>query len=299
MNNRALLGSYFRQQAEISMPDFSIDPDCITILAGINIAINTAKHDAPPGDYRTAPPPKRSSATPLKNRLSQLRPVSRLVPSMPAIAPAGITSQPAASEGPDKTILFSKRSRLKEMYMAGCKRCSLSESRKKLVFGSGNADASVMIIGDSPGSEDDEQGVPFAGEDGKLLTAMLSAIGLDRSRDVFITTLLKCRPVDGRSLQPESVATCLPVLKRQIDIIRPKAMLLLGSATARFLLNADETPDRLQSAHPVYGEIPVMVIHSPVELLEDTALKRSTWEELKNFRKLLTDTGVYGSIYKK
>jgi len=298
MNNSSLIGTYFRQQAEISMPDFPIDHDCITILAGINVATDGAKHDASPGDCRIAPPAKNPSPTPLKNRLSQLRPVSRLVSSIPVIAPAGITSHPAASEE-DETILLSKRSQLKEMYLAGCTRCCLAESRKKLVFGSGNADAPVMIIGESPGIEDDIQGVPFAGEDGKLLTAMLSAIGLDRSRDVFITTLLKCRPVDEHSLQPELVATCLPVLKRQIEIIRPKIILFLGSAAARFLLNVDESLDRLRSTRLAYGEIPVMVIHSPAALLDDTALKRSAWEDLKIFRKLLTDTGVYGSLYKK
>ncbi len=295
MDNRALLGVYFRQQGEAAMPDPVIDPALVHLLTKQTTARLLPKK--PSTQKPTVHAASRPAASDLKSRLSSLRPVGQLMAAMPIQRPA--EAIPAgAPEGnvPDTT---DKRAALKELLVAGCTQCHLAQGRTKFVFGSGSAGAPVMVIGEAPGQEEDEQGLPFVGAAGKLLTTMLAAIGLDRSTDVFITNVLKCRPPENRNPETTETLACLPLLRRQIEIIRPKALLLLGRIAAHSLLNITDSIAKMRSKVLDYQGIPVMVIYHPAALLRTAEYKRPAWEDLQQFRKLLSTIGVYGSLPEK
>lgn len=120
-----------------------------------------------------------------------------------------------------------------------CTRCALSESRTRVVFGAGNADADLIFVGEAPGAEEDRQGLPFVGRSGALLGTMLGEIGMSRD-DVFIANVLKCRPPDNRDPRPEEIETCRPYLLRQIELIEPKVICTLGNFATK-LLTGDPT----------------------------------------------------------
>jgi hypothetical protein len=123
------------------------------------------------------------------------------------------TAQPAAAAGAPLSF-EQKREALKKLFFDGCSLCHLSKSRTKMVFGSGNVDAPVCIIGEAPGEEEDLQGLPFVGAAGQLLTQMLAAVQLDRAKDTFITNVLKCRPPGNRNPESAEIQTCVPLLKK-------------------------------------------------------------------------------------
>lgn len=194
-----------------------------------------------------------------------------------------------------------KRAALVELYneVKDCKGCQLSGSRKKMVFGAGNASAPLMVIGEAPGYDEDIQGKPFVGKAGALLTKMLAAINLDREKDVFITNILKCRPPENRNPSQTEIAACTPMLKRQIHIIAPRVILILGRIAAHELLNIKESIGKLRTETHNYNNIPVVVTYHPAALLRNQQYKRPAWEDLQNLQELLQELGVYGNIKKK
>jgi DNA polymerase len=189
-----------------------------------------------------------------------------------------------------------KREALKKLYYEFklCHQCPLGKRRKHFVFGSGNVDAPLLVIGEAPGADEDEQGLPFVGRAGKLLTEMLAAIHIDRQKDAFITNILKCRPPDNRTPELEEIGACLPLLKQQIEIIRPKAILLLGRIAAHTLLERTDSIQKLRSESHSYTTIPAVVTYHPAALLRTAEYKRPAWEDLKKLQKILTELGAYG-----
>jgi uracil-DNA glycosylase family 4 len=129
-----------------------------------------------------------------------------------------------------------RRNDLIELYReaSDCVRCPLHQGRTKVVFGSGNADADLMFVGEAPGMHEDLQGLPFVGRAGKLLDQLLEEVGLQRS-DVFITNVLLCRPPGNRDPQPEEIDTCKPYLQRKIELIEPKVICTLGNFATKLL----------------------------------------------------------------
>jgi len=163
----------------------------------------------------------------------------------------------------------------------GCRRCELCESRTQAVFGVGDRQARLMIVGEAPGAEEDRQGEPFVGRAGRLLNAMLCAVGLDRER-VFIANILKCRPPRNRDPQPAEVAQCMPYLRRQIELISPALILCVGRIAAQNLLATDTPIGRLRgSLHRLETGVPVIVTYHPAYLLRSPGEKRKAWEDLK------------------
>ena len=163
----------------------------------------------------------------------------------------------------------------------GCRRCELCESRTQAVFGVGDRRARLMIVGEAPGAEEDRQGEPFVGRAGRLLNAMLRAVGLDRER-VFIANILKCRPPGNRDPQPAEVAQCMPYLRRQIELISPALILCVGRIAAQNLLATDTPIGRLRgSLHRLETGVPVIVTYHPAYLLRSPGEKRKAWEDLK------------------
>jgi uracil-DNA glycosylase family 4 len=176
-----------------------------------------------------------------------------------------------------------------------CTQCSLHAGRTQGVFGVGNPQADWMVIGEAPGAEEDRRGEPFVGRAGQLLDAMLRAIGLSRAQNVYIANVLKSRPPNNRDPRPEEVAACLPYLRRQIELVRPRLLLAVGRIAAQNLLATEESLSRLRGKVHRFGELntPLVVTYHPAYLLRTPADKRKAWEDLKFarsvFRQLTAD----------
>lgn len=169
----------------------------------------------------------------------------------------------------------------------GCRRCKLCETRTKVVFGEGDPNADILFVGEAPGAREDEQGRPFVGPAGQLLTRMIEgALGMPRS-DTYIANVNKCRPPRNRNPEPDEVAACLPFLKAQIQSVRPKVMVALGRVAARNILNDDRSVTRLRGEGLAFEGIPVVVTWHPAYLLRQPDAKRETWDDLKRVNRLL------------
>ncbi len=171
-----------------------------------------------------------------------------------------------------------------------CIACPLAEGRKNTVFGAGNPDAEIFFIGEAPGRDEDEQGEPFVGRSGQLLTKIIGAIGLGRD-DVYIGNILKCRPPQNRDPVPDEVTACEPHLKRQLAIIRPRIICCLGRIAAQTLLGTGAPLGRLRETVHFYAGVPVMATYHPAALLRNPDYKRATWDDIRRLR-LLRDALV-------
>ncbi|MGZ8152032.1 MAG: uracil-DNA glycosylase [Methylovulum sp.] len=164
--------------------------------------------------------------------------------------------------------------------VANCTRCALCETRTQTVFGSGNQQADWLLIGEGPGQHEDEQGKPFVGKAGLLLTEMLRAIGLDREK-VFITNIVKCRPPNNRDPHSDEVASCNDYLHRQITLIQPKIILAIGRIAAQTLLNTNAPLSSLRGKVHILDNRPVVVVYHPAYLLRSLSEKRKAWQDLQ------------------
>ncbi len=166
-----------------------------------------------------------------------------------------------------------------------CRKCQLSKSRRQVVFGSGNPDAVLMLIGEAPGQEEDMQGIPFVGPAGQLLTKILDAIHIARE-EVYIANIIKCRPPQNRDPLPDEQQVCVTFLHQQIEIIQPKLILALGRISGQYLLNSTQNISELRGKVHHFREIPMMVTYHPAALLRNPEWKRETWEDVQNLQKL-------------
>ncbi len=165
--------------------------------------------------------------------------------------------------------------------VATCTLCDLSRTRTRTVFGVGRRDADLMVIGEAPGADEDREGEPFVGRAGKLLNAMLLAIGLSRE-DVYIANILKCRPPNNRDPKPEEAARCTGYLERQIELVAPRAILAVGRVAAQHLLQSDQAIGRLRGQVLSFGadKIPIVVTYHPAYLLRSPQAKAKAWYDL-------------------
>ncbi len=172
--------------------------------------------------------------------------------------------------------------------IGACTRCKLHTlGRTTIVFGTGNPNADLMFVGEAPGADEDEQGVPFVGRAGQLLTKIIEAIDL-RREDVYIANVIKCRPPANRNPEQDEVATCEPFLFRQIDAIKPKVIVALGTHAAHTLLRTDVPISRIRGKqHEYRGAILIPTFH-PAYLLRSPDRKRDVWEDMKLVKSLLT-----------
>jgi len=170
--------------------------------------------------------------------------------------------------------------------ISGCTKCELHKTRKNFVFGVGNPQAKVMVIGEAPGADEDEQGEPFVGRAGQLLNKMLLAINFPRE-EVFIANILKSRPPGNRDPKPEEVAACEPYLFKQIEIIKPKMILCVGRIAGSNLLKQEsESLAKMRGKVFDFMGAKVMVTYHPAALIRNPNWKPAAWEDLQNFRKL-------------
>ena len=170
--------------------------------------------------------------------------------------------------------------------LGDCQRCGLGASRKKLVFGVGNPNARLVMVGEAPGREEDQKGEPFVGEAGRLLDRILLAMGMQRA-DVYICNVLKCRPPDNRDPQPEEVATCETFLVRQIAAIKPQVIVGLGRFAVQSLLQSKVPISRIRGEWQSYQGIPLMPTYHPAYLLRNPEGKRDVWEDMKEVMRRL------------
>lgn len=161
----------------------------------------------------------------------------------------------------------------------GCTRCSLHETRTQAVCGVGHQQADWLIVGEAPGADEDREGEPFVGRAGVLLNEMLRAIGLRREQ-VFIANVLKCRPPNNRDPRPAEITECLGYLQRQIELIQPKIILVVGRVAAQALLQADQPLGALRGKAHEYAGVPMVVTYHPAYLLRSPKYKGKSWEDL-------------------
>ena len=201
----------------------------------------------------------------------------------PKADPASDTAPVRAPVG--EAVKNATLDELREQVVA-CTACGLCEGRRHAVFGHGGQPTRWLVVGEAPGEQEDRQGQPFVGRSGQLLDAMLSAVGMSRERDVFIANVIKCRPPGNRNPKPEEIAACSPYLMRQIALLQPERILVLGRFAAQALLGTDATIGSLRGRiHQMKTdegrEIPVIVSYHPAYLLRSPAEKARAWQDLK------------------
>src|SRR5262245_19342529 len=164
-----------------------------------------------------------------------------------------------------------------------CRRCKLAPTRTHIVFGSGNPKAELVFVGEAPGYDEDQQGLPFVGRAGQLLTKIIESISLKRD-DVYICNVLKCRPPDNRNPEPDEVAACNPFLRRQLATIAPKVVCCLGTFAAQTVLQTAAPISRLRGKFFDLDGIRVIATFHPAYLLRSPEKKREVWEDMKQIR---------------
>jgi len=169
-----------------------------------------------------------------------------------------------------------------------CKKCPLAKTRTNFVFGTGNPNADVMVVGEAPGAEEDRQGKPFVGRAGQLLTDILKAINFSRE-EVFICNILKCRPPENRNPLPEEIVHCEPYLIKQLELIKPKMILAVGTFAGQTLLRTKDPLGKMRGKifdfHAGEIKAKLLVTYHPAALLRNPHWKKPTWEDVKLFKK--------------
>jgi len=230
---------------------------------------------APTGDARppTVPrPPPRAAGT---------RDSSGFSSAAPVVASVLQRVRPAAAQPPAESLEIVRAD-----VGPQCKRCTLCQGRRRVVFGSGPSTTAIMVVGDFPGPHDDETGEAWLGDEGPLLTRMLRAIGHARST-VFVTHLVKCRPSGGRAPTSAELSACLPFVERQLRALQPAVVLAVGPLAARALSGRREALPNLRGQDLVWGGVPLVVTYDPAILLTAPQLKREAWDDLRRARDIV------------
>ena len=170
--------------------------------------------------------------------------------------------------------------------LGDCKRCKLAPSRRNIVFGSGNPAADLMFVGEAPGADEDDQGLPFVGRAGQLLTKIIASIGMKRE-DVYICNILKCRPPGNRNPEPDEIASCEPFLLRQIASVKPKVICALGTFGTQTLLHTREPISRVRGHFIDFHGAKLLATFHPAYLLRNPNEKRKVWEDVQKIRDYL------------
>jgi DNA polymerase len=220
------------------------------------------------------------------------KPAPRTVPQKAAIPSVGHIPMipkpvgPSLFEATDK-LTDDTLHRIRED-IGDCTRCKLHKGRHKLVFGDGNPKAQLVFVGEGPGADEDAQGLPFVGRAGKLLTQMIEAMGLQR-RDVYICNVVKCRPPENRTPEPDEVTTCVPYLHRQIEVIGPKVIVCLGAVAAKTLLNTPRGISQYRGEWLEWRGRKLMATYHPAYLLRNPPAKADVWKDLQ---KVMAELGL-------
>lgn len=254
-------------------------------LGGPEVYLRTGQLQGRGGGLSAPPPPSPQAAAPA--------PAPAPEPSPPVAAGAQWRTNLPPIPGPGLTItpVPGQLDRLETLdavaaEVAGCQQCLLCQERSNTVPGEGNPAARLMCVGEGPGETEDKTGRPFVGRAGELLTNILSAIELPREQ-VFIANVVKCRPPGNRKPTAEEMAACLPYLRRQIQLVRPKVLLALGATAAEGLLGSKGSLGDLRNRVHQFDGIPLIVTYHPAALLRNPNWKKPTWDDVRIARQLL------------
>ncbi len=184
-----------------------------------------------------------------------------------------------------------RRRRLDELatQVLSCRACRLCENRINAVPGEGVLDPRVMIIGEAPGAREDASGRPFVGPAGNYLDKWMAAIERQRGEDLFIGNIIKCRPPENRDPFPDEIATCIPYLHKQIELIRPRAILTVGRISTHILTGTEEGIGRLHGRLFRYMDVPLIPTYHPSGVLRNPKFRAPVWEDLKKLRALIEE----------
>lgn len=198
-------------------------------------------------------------------------------------------SNPMQSEIIDSPVVGNDPWAELQNEVTNCTACDLHATRTQTVFGVGNHQADLMVVGEAPGRDEDLQGEPFVGKAGQLLNQMLLTIGFQR-QDIFIANILKCRPPNNRDPLPEEVAACSSFLARQINLVKPKVILSVGGVSAKNLLHSDDRIGKLRGIVHTHQETgtPLIATYHPAYLLRSPTEKRKVWSDLLLAKKLVS-----------
>jgi uracil-DNA glycosylase len=198
-----------------------------------------------------------------------------------------------SSDEPMKKTLNKKAKTLDELQnkvIGDCKRCKLCKGRNNVVFGDGNPHAELMFIGEGPGADEDEQGIPFVGRAGKLLSKIIESMGYTRE-EIYIANVVKCRPPKNRNPETDEIEQCMPFLMQQIALIKPKAVICLGKFAAQTVLDSKIPISKLRGDFREIDGVQIMPSFHPAYLLRNPAMKRLMWEDCKKVMTLLGKKG--------
>ncbi len=233
--------------------------------------------------------PAEQTRTPIREESSLPKRTTKVPPVAPSPA---IRFEPRMPAGPS---LFESDEKVKDDTLpkirediGECTRCKLHKGRNKIVFGDGSAKAQLVFVGEGPGADEDAQGLPFVGRAGKLLTQMIEAMGLQR-KDVYICNVVKCRPPENRTPEPDEVATCSPYLLRQIDVINPKVIVCLGAVAAKTLLETNRGITQFRGQWLEWRGRKLMATYHPAYLLRNPNAKGEVWKDLQ---KVMAELGL-------
>ena len=222
----------------------------------------------------------RDEALERARSIRPLRPSPR--PSAPSNLPA---AEPAGLPAP-LAVLSLDYETLREEALA-CTRCRLCEGRTQVVFSDGNPRGRLMVVGEAPGANEDATGLPFVGQAGKLLDLLLASVGLSRKDSVYICNVIKCRPPGNRNPNPDEIAACAPFLRRQIELVRPEAILAVGGFSAQLLTGRQIPLGKLRGEVYSYEGAPLVVTYHPAALLRNPGWTRATWDDLQLLRQVM------------
>jgi uracil-DNA glycosylase len=218
--------------------------------------------------------------------LAKTTPVSKIVAPDPAAKLPTQSTGPLLFE-PIGKIAGETLLRIRED-LGECTRCKLHKTRNKIVFGDGSPKAELVFIGEGPGADEDAQGLPFVGRAGKLLTQMIEAMGLQRS-NVYICNVVKCRPPGNRQPEKDEVAACSPFLFRQLDVLKPKVIVCLGSTAAQTLLQTSRGISHFRGEWLDFRGYKMLATYHPAYLLRNPGAKGEVWKDLQ---KVMAELGL-------
>jgi uracil-DNA glycosylase family 4 len=268
-------------------------PDRATILASLRDYVEQLREEGLEG----LPSATIARGEPLAASATRRRPVAApgIAPVISSPAPAFQSHAPASPVSTELFYLYPGLEQTADLgalreFIGDCQRCKLAPRRTNLVFGVGDPDAALMFVGEAPGADEDARGEPFVGRAGQLLTDIIErGMGMTRAQ-VYICNVIKCRPPENRNPEPDEVAACEPFLFRQIDLVRPKVIVGLGSFAVQALLKVKTPISKLRGAwHEVRG-VRLMPTFHPAYLLRNPADKRLVWADIQEVMKALGRT---------
>jgi DNA polymerase len=252
--------------------------------------VAAAEAEMTPAASQQTPPVAAAQEPDLASDLASTLAVGSPAQSAPVRPMARPDSSPEKSASNDAVVDLLDWPELTQRVVA-CRACPLGQQRKQAVFGVGDVQADWLFIGEGPGAEEDVQGEPFVGQAGKLLDNMLAALDIARGENVYIANAVKCRPPGNRTPEAAEMAACRPYLERQIALIKPKIIVLLGKAAVHAVLHEDKTLGSMRGQRHQYQGIPVVVTYHPAYLLRNLPEKAKAWEDLLFARRLWSANG--------